>query len=113
MPSRPKKPCRKHGCNKLVELGYCEEHKKEEYARDSRRGNSFQRGYDSRWRRARLGFLARHPLCVTCYSEGKIVPATDVDHIVPHRGDRNLFWDVKNWQPLCKSCHSRKTADGK
>ena len=22
-----------------------------------------------------------------------MVPATDVDHIVPHRGDQALFWD--------------------
>lgn len=31
--------------------------------------------------------------------------ATVVDHIVPHGGDLKLFWDVKNWQPLCKKCH--------
>lgn len=54
-------------------------------------------------------FLAAHPLCVRCQSEGKIVPATVVDHIIPHRGDQKLFWDQKNWQPLCKSCHDTKT----
>ncbi|WP_369680053.1 HNH endonuclease [Brevibacillus laterosporus] len=21
-----------------------------------------------------------------------------------------MFWDRKNWQPLCESCHNRKTA---
>lgn len=31
--------------------------------------------------------------------------ATVVDHIVPHRGDPVLFWDERNWQPLCKRCH--------
>ena len=30
-----------------------------------------------------------------------------VDHIKPHKGDLNLFWDQDNWQPLCKSCHDR------
>jgi 5-methylcytosine-specific restriction endonuclease McrA len=28
-----------------------------------------------------------------------------VDHIIPHKGDKALFWDEKNWQPLCKYCH--------
>ncbi|WP_233882799.1 HNH endonuclease [Brevibacillus laterosporus] len=36
--------------------------------------------------------------------------ATVVDHIVPHKGDKTLFWDRKNWQPLCEQCHNRKTA---
>ena len=38
---------------------------------------------------------------------------TVVDHIVPHRGDARLFWDEDNWQPLCKSCHDRKTGGGR
>ena len=42
--------------------------------------------------------------------EGRYTKATDVDHIVPHRGDRDLFWDRNNWQALCHSCHSKKTA---
>jgi 5-methylcytosine-specific restriction endonuclease McrA len=29
-----------------------------------------------------------------------------VDHIQPHRGDQRLFWDRRNWQPLCRTCHS-------
>ena len=40
---------------------------------------------------------------------GRYVRATDVDHIVPHRGDPALFWDEENWQALCHSCHSKKT----
>ena len=26
-----------------------------------------------------------------------------------HRGAPALFWDEKNQQPLCKSCHDKKT----
>ena len=33
-----------------------------------------------------------------------------VDHIIPHKGDKVLFWDRSNWQPLCKTCHDTKTA---
>ena len=31
--------------------------------------------------------------------------ATVVDHIIPHKGDSDLFWDESNWQSLCKRCH--------
>lgn len=64
-----------------------------------------QRGYGAAWRRARAAFLRDHPLCVMCLAEGKYTPATVVDHIKPHRGDQKLFWDVGNWQPLCKRHH--------
>jgi 5-methylcytosine-specific restriction enzyme A len=76
------------------------------------RGNAHQRGYDRQWARFRLEFLGRNPLCLHCKREGIIAPANQVDHIVPHRGDKNLFWDQSNMQPLCHSCHSRKTKAG-
>lgn len=66
--------------------------------------------YGRRWQRARRVFLAEHPLCVHCQREGRVTPATDVDHIEPHRGDEALFWRPGNWQALCHECHSRKTA---
>ena len=53
-----------------------------------------------------------HPLCAECLKNSVLTPATVVDHIVPHRGDYALFWDENNWQPLCKSCHDRKTGGG-
>lgn len=74
---------------------------------DDRRGSSAARGYGSRWQKARLTFLAAHPLCCRCEKNGKIIPATVVDHVEPHRGDQALFWDRGNWQPLCKPCHDR------
>ncbi|SUO95242.1 HNH endonuclease [Suttonella ornithocola] len=64
-----------------------------------------QRGYDGRWRKAREHYLSHHPLCVYCQREGRITPATVVDHIIPHKGDARLFWDKTNWQSLCKHCH--------
>ena len=76
------------------------------------RGGADARGYDTRWRKARKAFLQLHPLCAECMKEGKLTPATVVDHIVPHRGAPRLFWDEKNWQPLCKDCHDRKTGQG-
>ena len=69
-----------------------------------------KRGYGRRWRVARSVFLKKNPLCIECLKAGRIVPATTVDHIMPHKGDTGLMWDWKNWQALCHSCHSRKTA---
>jgi len=42
-----------------------------------------------------------------CIKDGRITPATVVDHIIPHRGDQKLFWDTANWQALCKPHHDR------
>lgn len=68
------------------------------------------RGYDGRWRRASKAFLRAHPLCVRCEAEGRLTGATVVDHVVPHKGDPDLFWNQGNWQSLCKRHHDRKTA---
>ncbi len=57
-----------------------------------------------------LRWLTNNPLCVECERQGLTTPATEVDHIVPHRGDKVLFWDHDNWQALCKPCHDVKTA---
>jgi 5-methylcytosine-specific restriction protein A len=35
-----------------------------------------------------------------------------IDHFIPHRGDKKLFWDRKNWRATCDSCHNAKTARG-
>ncbi len=66
--------------------------------------------YDSTWCKLRKQHLAREPLCRMCLAEGKLVEATEVDHIVPVKiaPDRRL--DPTNLQSLDKSCHSRKTA---
>lgn len=69
-----------------------------------------ERGYGSRWQRARERFLVRHPLCRHCEAAGIVTPAVEVDHVNPHKGDQALFWSPENWQPLCSSCHAQKTA---
>lgn len=74
------------------------------------RPNSNERGYGYRWQKTRAGYLAKHPLCAMCEQGGRIKPATDLDHIIPHKGDMEKFWDSSNWQGLCAACHSRKTA---
>ncbi len=106
MPIKPKKPCKHPGCPLLTDDKYCEFHMR---LYSNERSNARQRGYDSRWRRLSKLYLKVNPLCKSCEKEGKITPAQVVDHIIPHRGDEKLFWDINNWQPLCKKCHDRKT----
>ncbi len=79
---------------------------------EDQRGTAHERGYDARWKEARLQFIGEHPLCVECESGGRLEAASVVDHVVPHRGDVSLFWDIANWQSLCKRCHDRKTRSG-
>ena len=108
MPRIPDHPCSHPGCPRLVPRGkkYCAEHVAQ-HPEESRSAGG--RGYGSKWNRARKRFLEKYPLCAECMKQGRYVKATDVDHIVPHRGDPRLFWDEENWQALCHSCHSKKT----
>ena len=111
MPRSPKRPCWFPGCPNLCYHGvYCNDHS--DYSADHLRGNAAERGYGGKWRNARARFLRKHPLCVKCRENGKLTPATVVDHIIPHRGDPVLFWDESNWQPLCRDCHGEKTGMG-
>lgn len=53
------------------------------------------------------------PVMSECRDSGRIKAAYQVDHVVPHRGDKALFWDREgNWQSLCASCGARKTQAG-
>ena len=69
-----------------------------------------QRGYTAQWSRESKAYLQQHPWCIECARQGRATAATEVDHIVSHKGNRELFWDRSNWQGLCKRCHSIKTA---
>lgn len=62
--------------------------------------------YGYRWQQASAAYLVEHPWCA---KRGCKAPATCTDHIIPHRGGGVLFWDMDNWQPLCTSCHARKS----
>lgn len=137
MPMKSKRPCRYPDCPNLTDGRYCEKHKAlypdltnihyfknkkglypnlpdVRYCENRRvfhtsRPSAAKRGYDSKWQKARKGYLNKHPLCVRCQAKGIYTQATVVDHIIPHRGDKNLFWERSNWQALCKKCHDKKT----
>lgn len=106
-----RRPCTWPGCGELTDTGRCLLHRTRERRQlDSARGSAASRGYDSKWQTFRQAFLLSHPLCTVCHSRGVIRQATVVDHIVPHKGNQKLFWDQKNLQSLCSTCHNSKTA---
>jgi len=88
------------------------------------RGTARERGYSRKWEREARRFKTLYPLCgmrpkglkpvmSECYEKGRITPAEHVDHVVPHRQDPALLWDLDgNCQSLCGTCHSRKTNAG-
>lgn len=67
----------------------------------------WRRLYDTaRYKRLRLTRLNDEPLCRMCRERfGRVRPATVCDHVQPHRGDVDLFYDYTNTQSLCKECH--------
>lgn len=70
-----------------------------------RRGNSRQRGYTVQWEHAARAFKVEHPLCRGCLAVGRYVAAELVDHVVPHRGNQDKFWDRSKWQSSCRWHH--------
>ena len=109
MPWAPKRPCTFPGCPELTLNGRCDKHTREERKIiDGRRGSAWKRGYDGKWQAARAAYLRTNLLCIKCGSEGKRVQATDVDHVISKSAGGAD--DPSNFQALCRSCHSRKTA---
>lgn len=105
------KVCKKNGCGRTAECGkeYCHIHAflSEKRKVFTRRGKSseYHNLYETaKWRKTSREFLKKYPFCFIC---GK--PARIADHITPHRGNLELFYDENNLQPMCWSCHSRKT----
>lgn len=105
MPMRGPRIC---GCGKRVPSGVLCQCQRQRMAErkaqhDALRPNARQRGYDSKWQRESKAFLALNPMCACGCGRA----ADMVDHIVPHRGDKKLFWSRSNWQPLASSpCHA-------
>jgi 5-methylcytosine-specific restriction protein A len=107
MPTRVGRPCGAPGCPAVVRGGrYCPAHAPLERKPDARESSN-RRGYDATWRKIRARVLRERPLCVECMRVGVVTAANEVDHIIPLRDGGTH--DDENLQPLCKSCHSKKT----
>jgi 5-methylcytosine-specific restriction protein A len=74
---------------------------------DRFRGSARERGYDTNWGKFRKMFLARHPLCADC---GRL--ASEVHHERKVKDHPELKLVERNCVPLCKPCHTIRTARG-
>lgn len=117
----PSKVCNQLGCNTLVPMSerYCAEHKRNVVAKKNdnynkyRRNHKHQKFHNSKeWKALRKEVLeANGGLCFRCMQLDMITNADVVDHIIPLTKDYTKRLDITNLQPLCHSCHNRKTAD--
>lgn len=108
--------CNAAGCNSVVPFAdkYCRDHKLPPISppenitstperTDEQRAR--HRLYDRAWRKRRTAQLADSPWCARCLKRNKYIPATDVHHVIAHRGDRGVFISSP-LESLCHTCHS-------
>ena len=95
------KICKHPHCSELILSGaYCDKHKIRKAKAEWHKLYA-----NARWRRMSRQFLVANSECAMCGGE-----ATETDHIQAHKGNVALFWDIDNWQGLCNTCHSKKSA---
>ncbi|HEV2522708.1 MAG TPA: HNH endonuclease signature motif containing protein [Candidatus Acidoferrales bacterium] len=122
---RTARTCAEPGCGLANVRGtrFCEKHQAENYetrkAHDRNKNEPWRAWYGwAIWERTKTHFRATYPeralLCqhiengVQCKEF-----ASEIDHIIPHRGNRDLFLggvNYSNLQGLCHAHHSQKTA---
>lgn len=106
MPNRPRRVCLIATCpHPALSRGRCAAHAQ----RDEIQRHPFAHVYrDSRWSGRgglRQQVLTANPLCEICMGLAQCV-----DHIIPHRGNERLAYDINNLRPLCNRCHGQVTA---
>ena len=86
-------------------MRYCESHipdKKVPFQNAVRYNNGLYN--TTQWRKMRALILKENPNCVKC-GISKNETVLDIHHVIPPRGNEELFFDINNCVPVCKSCH--------
>lgn len=105
---KPLRKCRYPGCCKLTSEGYCPEHNRKSYRRESSSWHYLYTDPRYGWAKRRAKHLLEEPWCRVCAAHGLRVRATDVDHVIPHRGNVEMFLHGE-LQSLCHADHAAKT----
>lgn len=105
---KPLRRCAHPGCHALTSEGYCPRHMPKRERRESAKWRYLYVDPRYGWQKRRTEQLLAEPFCRECAAKGLRVYATDVDHVVPHKGNVELFLHGA-LQSLCHACHSAKT----
>jgi len=122
------KLCKYPGCLNLeTKNGYCEIHQiignkiemqnkinKEKYNQKKLNGMHSNIQYRQNdiyrrspiWQNIRKIILSKQKECQKCGSSENL----EIHHVVPPKGDRDLFYNFSNLIVLCSNCHSKITA---
>ena len=106
MPKAAPKPCNYPGCGVLVRDGTsrCSKHQREAWAKPP---TAAKRVTGRRLQVMRESLFSSNPLCVECERLGRVMLATQRDHITPlAEGGTD---DDSNVQGLCHACHEAKS----
>jgi 5-methylcytosine-specific restriction endonuclease McrA len=102
-----KKICNFPGCNQLIDQSerYCPQHKKEEpkpFSSAVRYNESLYK--TTQWKQLRAEVLREQQCCFKCgISKGEA--KLEVHHLIPPRGNEELFFDKDNLVSVCSVCH--------
>lgn len=109
MPYKARRICIEPNCNDFAESGSsrCKTHKQAQTRAINQNRDVTDKRFRSTkyWLISKKVFIHNNPLCKECGGR-----ATDVDHVNGYT-TWSEFADQSNWQSLCKSCHSTKTAN--
>ena len=119
-----KRICQYSGCNEMAEPGhtYCAKHlvesqKKHKEWLQNHNNKPFENAIrtnnynNAEWRNLRLEVLERdNNQCCQCGATATESGfPLEIHHIIPPKGNRDLFFDIGNCVTLCKRCHAQIT----
>jgi 5-methylcytosine-specific restriction protein A len=93
-----------------INLHFIKNYKKKNYNKNN--NLDFIYVYNTlRWKKIRLWYLSKHPLCEKCEKENKLTLAIDVHHKIylstgrTKEEKQRIGYDINNLEAVCKDCH--------
>jgi 5-methylcytosine-specific restriction protein A len=103
-----KKICNSPGCSNLINSNerYCKEHTFEPVRTPFKNATRFNESlyHTAQWRTLRKKILNEQPYCFKC-GIPKDETKLEVHHIIPPRGNEELFFNENNLVAVCPVCH--------
>jgi 5-methylcytosine-specific restriction protein A len=102
-----RKICNSPGCNELIDISerYCFKHQKEQpppFSSAIRYNESLYK--TTQWKQLRANILKEQTSCFKCGID-RTETKLEVHHLIPPRGNEDLFFDEGNLIAVCPICH--------